>query len=247
MNEPSPRLHTPMKTKRSLYLPSPNMASSSPATSFMPFPRLPIELRLKIWSFALISYPVQTFRLKTRKILKPRKHHTTTIRATAPQPALAHANQEARLEALEHFSQIPTTRVSNTSSAQNYPPDHKCALVNFSIDVFTVERIGDIPFNPSESLKQIQLLRAVVKHLLFFSLDLENSYLSRVDALREVEFIVLQGQDSIEYLEEGVERMVDSFDEVRKKNPNWIFPKVKIVEDGVVLRVYEGGAWTGEV
>ncbi|KFZ20495.1 hypothetical protein V502_03172 [Pseudogymnoascus sp. VKM F-4520 (FW-2644)] len=223
------------------------MTSSSPTTSFEPFPRLPVELRLEIWYFALISYPAQTFRLKTRKIWKPHKYHITTIRATAPQPALAHANQEARLEALEHFSQIPTTRVSNTSSAQNYPPDHKCALVNFSIDVFTVERILDIPYYSLESLKQIQLLRAVVKDLLFFGQDLQDSYLSQVDALREVEFTVLEGQDSREHLEEGVERMVDSFDWVRKKKPNWIFPKVKIVEDGVVLRVYEGGAWTGEV
>lgn len=220
------------------------MTSSSPTTSFEPFPRLPIELRLKIWYFALISYPAQIFRLKTRKIWKPHKHHITTVRATAPQPAFAHANQEARLEALEHFSQIPTTWVSNTSSAQNYPPDHKCALVNFSIDVFTVEWILDIPYY---SLKQIQLLRAVVTDFLVFGQDLKDSYLSQVDALREVEFTVSEGQDSREHLEEGVERMVDSFDRVRKEKPNWIFPKVKIVEDGVVLRVYEGGAWTGEV
>lgn len=86
-----------------------------------------------------------------------------------------------------------------------------------------------------------------MKDLLFFGQDLKDSYLSQVDALKEVEFTVSEGQDSREHLEEGVERMVDSFDRVKKEKRNWTFPKVKIVEDGVVLRVYEGGAWTREV
>ena len=86
-----------------------------------------------------------------------------------------------------------------------------------------------------------------MKDLLFFGQTLEKSFISKASAVREVEFIVTEEYMTTEYLEEGVEAMVDSFDEERKKKPNWIFPRVKIVEDGVVLRVYEGGASTGEV
>src|SRR5689334_18892336 len=104
------------------------MSSISPPTSFEPFPRLPIELRLKIWSSALDSYPAQTFRIKTEQVFRPRKHHRTSIHATAPQPPLSQTNQEARQVALEHFSQMPTTMVSNTLSTRKYQSVSKCAL-----------------------------------------------------------------------------------------------------------------------
>lgn len=219
------------------------LISSSPTISFEPFPRLPAELRLKIWSLALTSLPPQTFGITTRNIRKPHKHHITIIHATTPPPSLFHANQEARLKALEHYSQIPSTKISTLRSAQDYPPDNKYVFINFSIDIFSVERISyDIPYDPSEALKRIQHLKTVAKDVVFFGEEFQDAHLSRLDALKEVEVSLLEGANPTWYLEDkGVGKLVDAFERARRGKPEWVFPRIRIVEEGVVLRVYEGG------
>lgn len=100
----------------------------------------------------------------------------------------------------------------------------------------------DIPYDPSDALKRIQRLKTVANDVIWFGENLRESHLGKLEGLMEIEFVL-----SEKYLmDHDAGKMVGVFDMVRKDNPEWNFPRTRIMEKGIVLEVYEGGVWTGE-
>ncbi|KAK8136976.1 hypothetical protein PG984_004916 [Apiospora sp. TS-2023a] len=98
----------------------------SQATKFTLFPRLPPEIRYKIWRAACTprSFPARTFEILQK--WKRKGYHGLS----APLPATARVNQEARAETLQVYSEIPHTPSWNIQGFINYEVD----TMRFSCD-----------------------------------------------------------------------------------------------------------------
>lgn len=78
---------------------------AAPAATFLRFPRLPIELRIKIWRH---SFPRQHLILRRESFMKPRSFpfqatFPTCFRRPCDDLPMAFANRESRAEALKHY------------------------------------------------------------------------------------------------------------------------------------------------
>ncbi|KAK8062897.1 hypothetical protein PG997_014994 [Apiospora hydei] len=117
---------------------------------FTPFPRLPAEIRCKIWQAACTprrfsSSPCDATRKWTRKGYR---------RVVAPLPATARVNQEARAETLRVYSKIPNTTSSWDISG----------FINYEVDTMTFSCYGpsysarELPWAILQNLQRITIV-----------------------------------------------------------------------------------------
>ncbi|KAH8669510.1 hypothetical protein BGZ60DRAFT_407630 [Tricladium varicosporioides] len=97
--------------------PLPHSANLSP-TTFHPFSRLPIELQIQIWEFALASLP--------SRVLEIHEHEGLPTRCFAPPPSLLHTCYQSRLLALKSY-----TLSFITSQGRGFHVDHEKDIVYF--------------------------------------------------------------------------------------------------------------------
>jgi len=96
--------------------------------TFKPFPRLPVELRLKIWRNAQLLFP---------RVVEIRKYHngrpfgvSHRIQCSTPVTPLLAVNQESRYEILPFYSELSSANKSLPSTTSPY-----CFLFNYSLDI----------------------------------------------------------------------------------------------------------------
>jgi hypothetical protein len=94
-------------------------------TSFTVFPKLPIEIRLKIWKGAshfqrnleIFSHPISHY-----TIVSGAASHAFKLQTSLPPPAILHVNSESRMEALQHYTLAFGTKVDFEDFAFSTPP-----------------------------------------------------------------------------------------------------------------------------
>ena len=183
---------------------------------FHHFCRLPTELRLKIWSFALSD---------TRRLIKIQcttgvhPNNTRYVKAytsVRPVPAILHVNQESRSEALAIYKPHFKTRLRPTG-----------IYVSFDRDtIFLSDRdIGYLQEPELQGIRFMILELADVGYLGYFNLELLRS-MRRLETLElRVDIFTLFNQG-----EDFVARLIRELRVVKEFHAEWEMPSVMLVD-----------------
>jgi hypothetical protein len=105
--------------------PSPSTSSSWPLTRFLLFPRLPTELRLKIWACTITPRTLEFHHDPATNRFRTRGH---------PIPVVLHISRESRAEGLAHYAlafRTPADNNNNSSSSSSSFPRHCSSSSSF--------------------------------------------------------------------------------------------------------------------
>jgi hypothetical protein len=111
-----------------------NPNTPSPADSFTSFPKLPAEVRLKIWSLALPGPRVITIApdySSAPEFFDPEHPHSTRYKAracTKPVPALLHCSFESRAVALKSYELSFRTNLQKKPIYFDFRKDSLCMI-----------------------------------------------------------------------------------------------------------------------
>jgi 2EXR family len=200
---------------------------------FHPFPRLPGELRLKIWYFALCTHRVVSiscrkspFHRRTPEI--PRE--VESFSSSTPVPALLHANRESRHEALAFYTAAFVTPRSQIYIS--FPHDSVSLSDNILVNVPDVAR-------------------RTIRHLVLDVQDCEYFEFFNMECIRgmgALETLELQAHRGVRYNWSSgtryVDRLMADFEFARRQDPEWNCPRVRIVNKYTLeqLALIDGGA-----
>jgi hypothetical protein len=204
----------------------------STLTTFHLFPTLPIEIRLKIWSFDLSIPRTITISCNREAIIRGVPRSAKSWTSDTPSPSLLLVNRESRYEALSiyasHFTTLSSPRPMYLSFAQD--------VVKFAD--------GVLPYVPRAPLLEIQKMVLQTKdcaYFGFYNMDIIKS----MKRLRELEIYAERGvvswwNDGDRYLN----LLMTDFEEAAEADPGWECPRVRIFdgETGKEVRYIEGGA-----
>jgi hypothetical protein len=209
----------------------------STLTTFHLFPTLPIEIRLKIWSFGL-SIPRTVTISCNREAIRgaPRTvkswSNVKSWSTDTPSPPLLLVNRESRYEALTIYAPYFTTL---SSSLPIY--------LSFFQDAVKVAD-GVLPYIPRSPLLEIQKMVLQTKDCAYFGFY-NMEILMSMKRLRELEIYAERGvvswwNDGDRYLN----LLMTDFKEAMEADPGWKCPRVKIFDGrtGKEMRFIEGGA-----
>ena len=214
---------------------APRVASTltmSTLTTFHLFPNLPIEIRLKIWSFDLSIPRTVTISCIREPIIRGAQRTAKVWSTDTPMPVLLHVNRESRYEALSIYTPYFTT-----------PSSPRPIYLSFSLDVVKFAD-GVIPYIPRDTLVSIRTMVLETKDCAYFGLY-NMEILKSMSALRELEIFADRG--TIPWWDEGDRHLtflMSDFEEAREQDPGWECPRVKFFdsETGKQCRYIEGGA-----
>ncbi|RDL35788.1 Uncharacterized protein BP5553_06400 [Venustampulla echinocandica] len=204
----------------------------STLTTFHPFPALPIEVRLKIWSLYLSTPRTVTISCNRAPII-PRQPRTAKSWSTdSPTPPLLLLNRESRYEALKIYTPYFTTPSSARSIYLSFYQD----FVRF-ID-------SDLQFIPPAYRLEIQKLVIHTKDCAYFGLN-NMETIKSIKTLRDLEIYAERGEIAA-WWNEGDHHfalLVKDFEQTRAADPEWECPMVRIfdAETGKEMRFIEGG------
>jgi hypothetical protein len=192
---------------------------------FHPFPNLPSELRLKIWTLAL--HTPRIVYLSCRKT--PFHHRSPEIPRTiesysscsgtnsTPVPALLHANRESRHEALAFYT-------------VSFQAPNSLIYVSFPYDTLWLSDhiLVNIPEHPRQRIQRMVLDVRDPEYFEYFNMD----YLRGMTALEKLQ--LMASRDPAYYnwgsRDMYAERLVVDFETTRRAYPEWNCPEVVIMD-----------------
>jgi hypothetical protein len=203
----------------------------SALSSFHLFPKLPSELRIKVWNLAL-SFP----RVVTVSCLREREQSDSTRRFTkafvsrTPVPALLHTCRESRLEGFLTYE--PMFKSDRSPSYTYVSIEHDTIHAEDSMLVFMGKVEG----------ARLQRMIIDVKEAAYFG-HFYMDVLMRMAKLKELELRVVE--EKIPWMEDRnfVDGLIGDFEQARVNTPMWVCPRVRILNKntGEELTVIPGG------
>jgi hypothetical protein len=203
-------------------------------TTFHLFPKLPSELRIKVWNIAL-SLP-RVVRMSCKKERLKRTHHfTKSFVSHTAVPVLLQVCRESRLEGFLTYKPMFKT---DTSPVYTY--------VSFEHDIILCADSVLLSME-DEEVERVQKLVLEVKDVAYFG-HFQMDILMRMKKLRELDLRIEDGVFNWDlargYRDSYVDIMRRDFKQARTRNPEWECPDVRILdrETGKELSVIPGGA-----
>ncbi|KAH6712804.1 hypothetical protein BKA61DRAFT_675060 [Leptodontidium sp. MPI-SDFR-AT-0119] len=150
---------------------TPTMSTNPQLDQFTFFPKLPLELRLRIWKD--VSFLPRLVDTKARHLGQINGIVTsadlTGWRSTLPVPSIFHVFQESRKEGLRHYKLEFGSKLSSSWISVNIPAK---VYVNFNADVVLL-------FGPLDPASEIELCQKPIRHLAF-PVDVSDHHTSLV-------------------------------------------------------------------
>jgi hypothetical protein len=204
----------------------------STLTTFHLFPTLPIEVRLKIWSFDLSIPRTVTISCNREGIIRGAPRTAKSWATDTPSPPLLLVNRESRYEALTIYAPYFTTLSSPRPIYLSFFQD----AVKFAD--------GVLPYIPRTTLLEIQKMVLQTKDCAYFGFY-NMEILKSMKRLRELE--IYAERDVVSWWNEGDRYhnlLMADFEEAMEADPGWECPMVRIFdgETGKEMRFIEGGA-----
>jgi 2EXR family len=204
----------------------------STLTTFHLFPTLPIEIRLKIWSFGLLIPRTVTISCKRGDIIRGTPRAAKSWATDTPSPSLLLVNRESRYEALTIYAPYFTTLSS------------PCPIyLSFFQDAvkFADSALPYIPRTPLLEIRKMVLQTEDCAYFWFHNMEILKS----MKRLRELEIYAERGM--VSWWNEGdrhLNLLMADFEEAMEADPGWECPMVRIFdgETGKEMRFIEGGA-----
>lgn len=210
--------------------------TTNPLTQFHPFPSLPYELRLKIYSLLLTSPRTLPITAQKGTITPTRRRYLKSYTTPTPIPPLLHTCHESRLEALTHYRALFHT-----------PHSPSYIYANFDRDTIQLAD-GVLSYLGGDELRGIRRLVVDVEDSAYFGhYHLET--IMRMEGLSDLE-LVARGEDLNTWQPEGhfLRGIWRDLREGRKRRKDWWCPRVRLVDRrlGSEFAVFEGGFWAEE-
>jgi 2EXR family len=204
----------------------------STLTTFHLFPTLPIEIRLKIWSFNLSIPRTVTISCNREAIIRGAPRTAKSWATDTPSPPLLLVNRESRYEALTIYAPYFTTLSSPRPIYLSFFQD----AVKFAD--------GVLPYISRTPLLEIQKMVLQTKDCAYFGFY-NMEILKSMKRLRELE--IYAERDVAYWWNEGdryLNLLMTDFEEAMEADPGWGCPMVRIFdgETGKEMRFIEGGA-----
>lgn len=171
-------------------------------TSFHLFSRLPTELRLKIWFFALNDIH-RVVEIKCNKGIGPRnRRYVKSFVSSTPAPALMNVNQESRSEALAIYQPYFKTKLCSTGiyiafdrdiiafhdGVINYLDEPELqAIQSMILELRDYAYFGHYNIDTLRSMRKLKTLELRVETGQLFSYDHGDNMLALANQLREEE------------------------------------------------------------
>ncbi|KAK2739447.1 hypothetical protein FQN57_006576 [Myotisia sp. PD_48] len=202
-------------------------------TTFYQFQKLPSELRIKVWEYAISDLEPRLVNIICEKCIAPT---STSIRYTkffwspTPVPAILHVNREARYEAQKIYEQHFRTEYSN-----------RYIYVSFSKD--KIRLVDNVLLHlPEPAVNNIQALCIkTIDYMYFGAFNME--IIKRMRLLTDLE-IELAGTDRPT---DGLMKLLEDFEEAVALDPMWKNPNVQAfsVETGNEMFLIRAKILTG--
>ncbi|PBP17508.1 hypothetical protein BUE80_DR011278 [Diplocarpon rosae] len=203
----------------------------TPLADFHLFPKLPSELRLKIWGLAL-RHP-RVVHVTCRKGLKPQrtpKRFVEAFLSLTPGPAILAACAESRFEALSTYGTY-------------FQTEQAPAGLSLALDRDTVRCRDDLleHFGPRE-LGAVEHLALDVADAGYFG-HFQMSILATMARLTALDLYTDEG-DRTSWRGGNRRMLTADFEGARKNDPGWACPRVRILhrDTGTEMGVIERGA-----
>jgi len=204
--------------------------ASSPLTEFHLFPQLPGELRLKIWKLALSTPRVVDIDC-TKQSVEGERRWVERFYSSTPQPALLHACQESRFEALSTNTYLPA-----------FTTKHSPNVIYVSFDQDTIQCSDSmLPYIAKTEAIAIQRMILDVRDAAYFG----HFHMDTVKTMTNLTHLeLLMSQPLVQSWEPAEKFLVRDFQRERFDSPGWNSPTVRIVDriTKEELAVVHGGA-----
>ena len=189
---------------------------TDPDIHFHPFPRLPTELRLKIWSLALASTR-RTVEVTCAKGIQPgNTRYVKSFASTTQVPTLMRVNREARYEALSIYKPYFKTKHRPTG-----------IYVAFDRDTIVFPE-GVISYLQENELQGIQSMVLEMRDYAYFG-HFNMDILRGMRELSKLELRVAKGGESRWDGGDFMSILVNDFRDAEEMHPEWQMPYIKIV------------------
>ncbi|KUJ19511.1 uncharacterized protein LY89DRAFT_780436 [Mollisia scopiformis] len=207
--------------------------ATMPPSEFTLFPQLPLELRLKVWGFALTEPRIVKISCK-KGFTDIGRRITEYFICHNPTHPILHVNQEARFEGLTTYSYVPFFQ---TTSSDRY------TYINFDYDIIRCPASVLEYLGPAE-IKAMRKMVLEVGDAAYFG----HFHMDTIVRMKNLEELELLSEHGLVYgwdknRDVLVERLTNDFQGARFEDPGWRCPRVSIVniKTGGVAGVIEGG------
>jgi hypothetical protein len=206
----------------------------STLATFHLFPTLPIEIRLKIWSIALLHPRILTIKCNKEPYQRYKPRAVVSWTSDSPPPPLLSVNRETRYEALALYAPYFRTLFSP-----------KCIYVNWKVDKVRFAD-GVIMYLGDTERALIETMVLETKDCGYFG-HYNMEILMGMGRLKELDIWARKGENyswERSAVRDYVNMLVIDFEGAREMHKGWRCPRVRIFgESGEVASVVEGGAW----
>lgn len=204
-------------------------------TTFPALPRLPAELRLKIWYFVCSPRDVEIVCEKGITTSRIRRQVARAFTSTTPTPIATRICHESRTEALQRYQ--PMFRTENRSVYTYICFEND----NIKLADYDIQYLGQY------ELENIRMMKVHVKDCVSF-VHHNMEYILQMKNLKELEIIVDEATTDEEFARGWgrwyPEICAKEFEEEQRTHPDWDCPNITIVgsSTGRVLKKKLGGA-----
>jgi len=231
---------------------SPQPPSNLTTPTFHPFPHLPFELRLKIYSYALSTPRNLTITCHRPPFKRGQPRIAQSFKSNYPPPALLHVCHESRLEALNTYK--PHFKTAKVTIEENFTQEvfvsaRSCIYVSWDQDTLEFEETL-LAYLAETELQAIQRLKLQVRDAAYFG-HFYMDTLKRMKSLKELDIWAQNPSDAPGWSrpERYISTLAAELEAARELNFWWEVPNVRIFngETGILDREIEGGVRNEDV